>query len=113
MRIGRAALAALMVLIGAIPAYAEVWMVKRPDVIACEHRQTLVDLDSASSQRETASIPRGCLMLYSGERLLEQPQAAQGFNKYLKVERGDGALLFVRNTDLVLDPGIGSVEADR
>ena len=113
MSIGRAAIAALIALIGAIPACAEVWMVKRPDVIACEHRQTLVDLDSASSPSKAGSIPHDCLMLYSGERLLEQPQAAQGFNKYLKVERGDGALLFVRNTDLVLDPGIGSVEADR
>ena len=73
----------------ATAAHAEVWMVKRPDVVACQERQTLVDFDSASGA--SGSIPKGCLTLYSGERLLEQPQPAQGFNKYLKVERGDGA----------------------
>ena len=109
--IRRITIALMTALAIATAAHAEVWMVKRPDVIACDERQTLVDFDSASGA--SGSTPQGCLTLYSGERLLEQPQPAQGFNKYLKVERGDGAIMFVRYADVVLDPGIGSVGSDR
>ena len=112
--IGRAAVAGIMASILASPASAEVWMVKSPNVIACQHSQTLIDLDAApASHHKTAGMPAGCITLYSGERLLEQPRLAQGFSKYLEVEREDGAIWFVRSADVVADPGIGSVDADR
>lgn len=88
-------------------------MVKGVDVVACSNRQTLVDLDAAPAAGPSHIAPEGCITLYSGERLLEQPQAGQGFDRYMRAERGDGSVFFVRNSDVVADPGIGSVSEDR
>lgn len=91
----------------AAAAHAEVWMVKGANTLACDDRQTLIDLDALPPPTPQGAAPQGCIVLYSGERLLEQPGLAQGFTKYLKVERDNGAILFVRNSDVVSDPGIG------
>jgi hypothetical protein len=94
-----------------LAAFADVWMVKAVNAVACEDRQALVDLEAKAAP--PAILPTGCIKLYLGERLLEQPQLGQGFAKYLKVERGDGSFVFVRSADVLSDPGIGSVSDDR
>ena len=96
-------------------ATADVWMVRTVDVPACRDNDALARLDSetASGALSPKALPAGCISLYSGERLIEQTQLGQGFVKYMKVERGDGSMLFVRSSDVVSDPGIGSVSEDR
>jgi hypothetical protein len=94
-----------------LAASADVWMVKAVNALACEDRRALVDMEASAAQ--PAILPAGCITLYSGERLLEQPQLGQGFAKFLKVERGDGSVVFVRSADVVSDPGVGSVSDDR
>lgn len=93
-------------------AHADVWMVKGSNAVACLDRQALIDLDGSQSAPGSA-LPAGCLGLYSGERLLEQTELGGGFNRYLKVERSDGSIVFVRAAEVVADPGIGSVSEDR
>ena len=98
----------------AVAAAAEVWMVKGADVPACRDRDALIALDTdAKPEAASRTLPAGGIALYSGERLLEHPQLGQGFAKYLKVERSDGSMLFVRSADVVSDPGIGSISGDR
>lgn len=112
---GLRTIAALAVLCAtAVTAVAEVWMIKGADAPACRDRDALVALDATTKPEGTSrALPAGCIALYSADRLLEQAQMGQGFAKYLKVERGDGSLLFVRSADVVSDPGIGSVSEDR
>ena len=91
-----------------------VWMVKSGNVLACHDRQALVDADEApADSRREDQAPEGCIILFSGERLLEQPEFGLGFNKYMKAEREDGSVLYVRSADVVSDPGIGDVTDDR
>lgn len=91
-----------------------VWMVKSGNVLACHERQTLIDADEApAGSRREDQAPKGCVILFSGERLLEQPEFGLGFNKYMKAEREDGSILYVRTADVVSDPGIGDVTDDR
>ncbi|KWT71270.1 hypothetical protein APY04_0521 [Hyphomicrobium sulfonivorans] len=91
-----------------------VWMVKSGNVLACYERQTLIDVDEAPADaRREDQAPKGCIILFSGERLLEQPEFGLGFNKYMKAEREDGSVLYVRSADVVSDPGIGDVTDDR
>lgn len=97
-----------------LPAHAEVWMVKASHALGCRDRETLVALRANPQPRKIdEAAPDGCTVLYSGERLLEEPQPASGFNEYLKVEREDGSVLFVHNSALASDPGIGSVDSGR
>jgi hypothetical protein len=98
--------------LSAPPAHAEeVWMVKSSGVHACKDREALVALDAVPPKQ--TGRPEGCVELYSGERLLGQADVGAGFNDYMKVQRGDGSLVFVRGSALVPDPGIGSVTDDR
>ncbi len=98
----------------AVTVHAEVWMVKSSHALGCRDRQTLIALEAAPQTREQDDVaPDGCVVLYSGERLLEEPELGLGFNAYLKVQREDGSVLFVRNSAVVSDPGIGSVTDDR
>jgi len=97
-----------------LPAHAEVWMVKSSHALGCRDRETLVALRADPQARKIDdAAPDGCTVLYSGERLLEEPAPASGFNEYLKVEREDGSVLFVHNTAVAPDPGIGSVDSSR
>jgi len=97
-----------------LPAHAEVWMVKSSHALGCRDRETLVALRADPQARKIDdAAPEGCTVLYSGERLLEEPAPASGFNEYLKVEREDGSVLFVHNTAVAPDPGIGSVDSSR
>jgi len=95
-------------------AHAEVWMVKNSHALGCGDRETLAALQ-ANPQARTIddAAPEGCTVLYSGERLLEEPETGSGFSEYLKVEREDGSVLFVHNTAVVSDPGIGSPDSGR
>jgi hypothetical protein len=97
------------------PACAEVWMVKGSSILGCRDSQALVELDAVppANLAPRADAAKGCVVLYSGQRLLEQPQLGGGFSKYLRVEREDGSMVFVRAADVVSDPGIGSVSEDR
>ncbi|HWK39406.1 MAG TPA: hypothetical protein VNR88_10870 [Hyphomicrobium sp.] len=95
-------------------AHAEVWMVKTSHALGCRDRETLIALHANPEARKIDdAAPDGCTVLYSGERLLEEPEPGSGFNEYLKVEREDGSVLFVHNSAVVSDPGIGSVNDDR
>lgn len=100
-------------IVAAGAAHAEVWMVKSSNALGCQDRQTLLDLDAHPATKPTDGLPKGCILLYSGERLLEQTGMGEGFTKYLKGEREDGSILFVRASDVVSDPGIGSPSDNR
>jgi hypothetical protein len=107
-------LAAIAVMVVPATADAEVWMAKGSGALACDDRQTLIDLDASPTPlKSTDELPKGCIRLYSGERVLEDPQMGEGFTKYLRVEHEDGAKLFVRASDFVSDPGIGTPSEDR
>lgn len=92
-------------------ALADVWMVKSSGQIGCRDRDVLVRLESAGAS--ATPLPDGCVVLYSGERLLDQSEIGIGFADYIRVQRGDGGVVFVRTSALVSDPGIGSVTDDR
>jgi hypothetical protein len=95
-------------------ACADVWMVKSSGSLGCRDRETLVELDAKpTSGTGDESAPANCVVLYAGERLLDQPEVGAGFNEYIKVQRADGSTVFVRRAGLVSDPGIGSVTDDR
>jgi hypothetical protein len=89
-------------------ACAETWMVKS-STLACRDRETLVALDAAGS----AQVPDGCMALEPGERLLELPGMAGGFDAYVKLQRHDRSEVFVSSSAVVPDPGIGSVYDER
>lgn len=99
----------------ALSAHAEVvWMVKSSGSLGCRNRETLVDLDAKQASRpDDGAAPADCVALYSGERLLDQPEVGVGFNEYMKVQRGNGSVVFVRRSAVVPDPGIGSLNDDR
>lgn len=97
-----------------LSAQAEVWMVKSSGAIGCRDRETLVALEAAADPRApSAPLPEGCLTLFAGERLLDQPEVGVGFNDTMRVTRADGGTVFVRASALVSDPGIGSLTDDR
>lgn len=97
------------------PAAAEnVWMVKSSGVLGCQDRETLIAFEETQTQHEAdGPLPEGCAVLYSGERLIDQPEVGVGFNDHMRVQRSDSSIVFVRRTAVVPDPGIGSVTEDR
>ena len=103
------------VLAASWPAAAEdVWMVKSSGVLGCQDRETLVAFERSQTQHEVdGAPPRGCVVLYSGERLIDQPEVGVGFNDHMRVQRSDSSVVFVRRSAVVPDPGIGSVTGDR
>ncbi len=108
----RGAIALFAVFATVCPACAEVWMVKASDVFGCRDRETLIALEASGAAPEQAP-PAGCVMLYSGERLIDQPEVGVGFADIIRVQRHDGSTVFVRSSALVADPGIGSATEDR
>jgi hypothetical protein len=107
----RAAIVIAFVAVAA-PAYAEVWMVKSSGVVGCRDRATLTALEAARRTDETAP-PEGCMVLFSGERLLDQPEVGVGFAETLRVQRHDGSIVFVSSSAVIPDTGIGSPIDDR
>ena len=91
--------------------HAEAWMVKS-STFGCKDRGTLAALDAAGRPTDPA-LPEDCVGLDAGERLLDRPQAGGGFDAYVQLERRDASLVFVRRSDVVPDPGVGSVYEDR
>lgn len=80
--------------------------------LGCSDRDVLTELQSQDAAQLTA--PReGCVVLHAGERLLDLPGMAAGFDDYLKLERHDGRVVFVHSSAVVSDPGIGSASEDR
>jgi hypothetical protein len=104
------ALGALIVLPAA--AHADAWMVKS-STLGCQDRETLVALDKAGAAPRDGIPPAGCVLLDTGERLLDQPRVGGGFDDYVKLQRRDSSMVFVRSSEVVRDPGIGSVFEDR
>ncbi|MBA2127514.1 hypothetical protein DLM45_14965 [Hyphomicrobium methylovorum] len=95
-------------------AYADVWMVKPSGGFGCRDRDALMQLnDHVAAQLRDGVPPAGCVLLYSGERLLDEPEAGIGFADALRVTRADGSTLYVQSSAVVADPGIGSVIDDR
>lgn len=84
----------------------------KSSTIGCRERETLVSLDADGVEKDRQP-PDGCVTLYSGERLLEQPEMGRGFDDYGRFERSDSTTVFVRRAEIVPDPGIGSVYGDR
>jgi hypothetical protein len=72
----------------------------------------LVRLDQGGGER-TGTPPAGCVLLDAGERLLDAPQIGAGFDDYVKLQRRDSSMVFVHGSEMVRDPGIGSVDEDR
>lgn len=110
----RRTIAAVALLASSSCAHAEVWMVKSSGTLGCRDRQTLIELEARPPlEMDATAPPSGCTVLYSGERLLDVPHVGEGFTDYMKVQRADGTILFVRTSATVPDPGIGSVTDDR
>ncbi len=104
----RRTIAAIALAAVSASAQADTWMVKS-STLACRDRETLAALDAAGS----AQVHDGCVALEAGERLLELPGMAGGFDAYVKLQRHDRSLVFVRSSAVVPDPGIGSVYDER
>lgn len=104
----RCALAVIALGIPSGSASADAWMVKS-STLACRDRETLEAYDAATSAR----VPDGCVPLDAGERLLELPGMAGGFDAYVKLQRHDRSVVFVPRAAVVPDPGIGSVYDER
>lgn len=86
----------------------------KSSTLGCVDRDVLAAISNDSETGDKFTNPReGCVVLHSGERLLDVPGMAAGFDAYLKLERHDGSLVFVPSADVVADPGIGSVSDDR
>lgn len=109
----RWAIAAMTICAAALPVCAEVWMVKFSGVLGCQNREILIELDKTQTLQSREMAPLGCVVLESGERLLDQQEVGVGFNEYMKVQRRDGSTLFVKGSNIVPDPGIGSLTDDR
>ncbi|WP_158412864.1 hypothetical protein [Hyphomicrobium nitrativorans] len=89
-------------------------MVKSSGVLGCQDRAALVAFEQSQTQHEASGPPpEGCAVLYSGERLIDQPEIGVGFNDHMRVQRSDSSIVFVRRSAVVPDPGIGSVTEDR
>jgi hypothetical protein len=93
-------------------AYAEAWMVKISGVLGCRERVALEALSADGTSRSPLP-PAGCVALDLGERLLYQPEVGVGFDDYMRLQRRDGSMLFVRSSAVVRDPGFGSISEDR
>ena len=110
----RASVFSVLVAVCAPAAAQDVWMVRSSGVLGCTEREALVAYEQTRTQHEAAGPPpRTCVVLYSGERLIDQPEIGVGFNEHMRVERSDRSIVFVRRSDVVPDPGIGSVTEDR
>lgn len=89
-------------------------MVKSSGVLGCKDRETLIAFERTRTQHEPdGPPPPGCAVLYSGERLIDQPEVGVGFNDHMRVQRSDSSIVFVRRSAVVPDPGIGSMTEDR
>ena len=99
----------------ASPAASEsVWMVKSSGSLGCQDRATLIAFERNQTEHEASGPPpEGCVVLYSGERLIDQPEVGVGFSDHMRVQRSDSSIVFVRRSAVVSDPGIGSVTEDR
>ena len=95
-----------------LPARAETWMVQI-STLGCSDRDVLAKLQSQHAATQLTAPRAGCVVLHAGERLLDVPGMAVGFDDYLKLERHDGSVVFVRSSAVVSDPGIGSASEDR
>lgn len=105
--------AAALLVLSASAAWADAWMVKA-STVGCRDRETLVALGTqGDGAARAAGLPEGCVGLEAGERLLDKPRIAGGFDDYVQLERHDASLVFVKASDVVPDPGIGSVYEDR
>jgi hypothetical protein len=93
-------------------AHAEAWMVKISGVLGCRERAAM-DTLSADGTSKSPLPPAGCVALDLGERLLYEPEVGVGFDDYLRLQRRDGSMLFVRSSAVVRDPGFGSISEDR
>ena len=97
-------------------AQADVWMVKGSGTLGCRTREDFAAHEDGRTKPPVAP-PSGaksaCVALYAGERLLEQAEIGVGFNEYMRVERHDGSILFAPISELVADPGTGSVTDNR
>lgn len=103
---------ALFTFVAAITvARADVWMVKTSGQIACKDRARLVDLvENGATVQPT---PNDCVLLYPGERLIDQSPVGVGFDAYARVVRSDKSVLFVSRSAIVADTGIGSLLEER
>ncbi|NOT72846.1 MAG: hypothetical protein HOP09_16670 [Hyphomicrobium sp.] len=106
--------AAILVLAASTPAHADVWMVKASGVIGCGTRAKAVEFDT----KPISSVPghtdrSGCVLLNVGERLLDHSEVGVGFSVYMRVQRHVGSVIFVHNSTVARDPGIGSIDEDR
>ena len=95
-----------------LPAYAETWMVQT-SALGCRDRDVLTELQSGDAAAQLTAPREGCVVLNAGERLLDLPGMAVGFDDYLQLERHDGSVVFVHSSAVVSDPGIGSPSEDR
>jgi hypothetical protein len=89
----------------AVPAAAEVWMVKAAGAWGCRDRGAL-------SQARGAAV-EGCIALLLGERLLDMAEVGVGFSDHVSVQRHDGSIVYVAVDGITPDPGIGSLSEDR
>jgi hypothetical protein len=55
----------------------------------------------------------GCVALLPGERLLDIAEVGAGFSDYIRVQRHDGSIVYVRVDAITPDPGVGSLSEDR
>jgi hypothetical protein len=91
----------------------EAWMVKSAGVIGCEARETMTALKTSPESSQSLAIPDGCVPLELGERLLHKAAIGGGFDPYMKLTRRDGSVLLVPSSEVVRDPGLGSISEDR
>ncbi len=95
-------------------AQADVWMVKASDVLGCTDRDSVAAIDAAGGPSALKTpVPDSCVRLYMGERLIERPNAAAGFDTYIVAQRADGTEIYVPTNALTADPGSGSLSDDR
>ena len=88
-------------------------MVKSAGVIGCGDRETMTALTPSPETSQSLAIPAGCVPLELGERLLHKAAVGGGFDSYMKLTRRDGSVLFVPSSEVVRDPGFGSISEDR
>jgi len=107
----RWALTATVLIAATQSVRAEVWMVEASGALGCRDREKLVEHEAAHASRvPDGAPPEGCVALYPGERLLDQPEIGVGANEVVRVQRSDGSIVFVMSSAVAPDPGIGSIE---
>lgn len=84
----------------------------KSSTIGCRERAAILALHAEGAEKDRKP-PSGCVTLYAGERLLEQPEMGRGFDDYGRFERSDSTTVYVRRSEITADPGIGSVYGDR